>query len=261
MDTSNISQKESSVPAKEVVYLAKTNNFKKKLISLAVILAIMLIAAAVAWFNGMNIANKNAKQKLAELEKTIQEQQSQIKELKESPIVVSPASPTINLELIHSEINNIGELATTEYLFTDAAKFSDSKQIKNWNIPFTEKSFILRWSGKIKAGVELSKVTIDVDAESKKIVVSVPTAKILSYSVDSDSVEVLNEKDNIFNNISVDDKVKFDAKTEEAMKNRAIENGLIEKAQKNAEDILLRLIQSDPVAHDNYTVEFVINNV
>ncbi len=71
-------------------------------------------------------------------------------------------------------------------------------------------------------------------------------------------MEVLNEKDNIFNNISINDKVKFDSKTEEAIKNRAIENGLLEKAQKNAEDILSRLILSDPVAHEEYTVEFTV---
>ena len=42
------------------------------------------------------------------------------------------------------------------------------------------------------------------------------------------------------------------------MKKRAIENGLLEKAQKNAEDILLRLIQSDPAVGRNYSIEFVV---
>ena len=68
---------------------------------------------------------------------------------------------------------------------------------------------------------------------------------------------MLDEKDNIFNNITIDDKVKFDAKTENAMKQRAIENGLLEKAQKNAEDILKLLIQADAAVGDNYTIEFV----
>ena len=57
--------------------------------------------------------------------------------------------------------------------------------------------------------------------------------------------------------ITIDDKVKFDAKTENAMKQRAIENGLLEKAQKNAEDILKLLIQADAAVGDNYTIEFV----
>ena len=104
----------------------------------------------------------------------------------------------------------------------------------------------------------MNQVIIEVDKSGKKIFVSIPSASILSYEVDNDSVELLDEKNNIFNRISVDDKIDFDASTEEAIKNRAIENGILEKAQKNAEDILTRLIQSDPAVSSNYTIEFSV---
>lgn len=253
METPCIDKEENAQLKQELVCFAKARKFKKNIISVALILAAILVALTASWLNGRKQAKRSSESKIAELE-------AQIQELKESPMVVNPVAPTINLDILHSEIQNLGELATTEYLFTDAAKFSDSKQIKSWNIPFTEKSFILRWSGTIKAGIELNKVSITIDESTKRIIVSVPTAQILSYSIDSDSVEVLNEKDNIFNSISIDDKVRFDAKTESAMKQRAIENGLLEKAQKNAEDVLTRLIQSDPAARNGYTVEFVIND-
>lgn len=253
METPCTDKEENAQLKQELVRFAKARKFKKNIISVALILAAILVALTASWLNGRKQAERSSESKIAELE-------AQIQELKESPMVVNPVAPTINLDILHSEIQNLGELATTEYLFTDAAKFSDSKQIKSWNIPFTEKSFILRWSGTIKAGIELNKVSITIDESTKRIIVSVPTAQILSYSIDSDSVEVLNEKDNIFNSISIDDKVRFDAKTEIAMKQRAIENGLLEKAQKNAEDVLTRLIQSDPAARNGYTVEFVIND-
>lgn len=76
--------------------------------------------------------------------------------------------------------------------------------------------------------------------------------------MDNDSIELLDERNNIFNKISIDDKIDFDEKTEEAMKNRAIENGLLDKAQKNAEDVLMRLIQADQTVRNNYTIEFEI---
>lgn len=256
MDTT---ERENEEMQSELVSLAKKIRFKKRLISVAAILLVVLIAITASWLSGRSQAKKNAQEEIAELKAEIEAQNERIQELIETPIVVSPVSPKINLDIIHSEIKSIAELATFEYLFTDAAEFSDSKQIKNWNIPFTEKSFILRWSGEIKAGVDLEQVNIEVDESKKTFLVTMPAAEILSYSVDSDSVEVLNEKDNIFNNISVEDKVKFDAQTEDAMKKRAIENGLLEKAQKNAEDIIARLIQSDPAVDDNYTIEFIIN--
>lgn len=255
MDT--MAQQDESLQ-REIIALAKRSRFKRRFLTTAAILLVVLLAMLGAWMSGKSQAKEKTRDEIAELKAEIEAQKETINQLKEAPMVVSPVSPSINLEVIRSEINNIGELATTEYLFTDAAEFSDSKQIKSWNIPLTKKSFILKWSGVIKAGIELDKVTIEVDESEKKVHVSVPTAKILSYFVDGDSVEVLNEKDNIFNNISINDKVKFDSKTEEAIKNRAIENGLLEKAQKNAEDILSRLILSDPVAHEEYTVEFTV---
>ena len=149
-------------------------------------------------------------------------------------------------------------MATVEYLFTDAGEFSDSKQIKNWNIPLTEKSFLLKWSGVIKAGVDLKRLNVDVNDSANKIILTIPTAKILSYETDNDSVEVIYEKDNIFNSISINDKVKFDTATKDAMKTRAIETGLLDKAQQNAEDILSRMVKSIAAVGDNYTIEFTV---
>lgn len=238
--------------------IVKKSSAKRKLAIIAAAVALVLLTMVAAWFIGRNQAKQNAAAEIMELKTLLREQKLQIQELIDTPAVADAVSPKINLGIIYSEINEISELATMEYLFTDAAKFTDSKQFKNWNIPFTEKSFILKWNGVIKAGVKLDLVTIEVKEDENKIIVSVPAAEILSYEIDSDSVEVLDEKNNIFNNITVDDKVKFDAATEDAMKQRAIENGLLEKAQKNAENILLRLLQADPAIGSNYTIEFVV---
>ena len=66
-------------------------------------------------------------------------QNARINQLEEEKInpVVDPISPTISLDIINAELKEIGELATMEYMYTNAAKFSDAKKIKNWNIPFT----------------------------------------------------------------------------------------------------------------------------
>ena len=257
MEIIDTNEEENAGLQKELVRIAKKSKAKRKLITIAVVAVLVLLTVGGAWLSGRRQAKENAEAEIAELKAMIEEQDEKIQELIETPIVVSPVNPEIKLDIIYSEIKSISELATMEYLFTDAAEFTDSKQIKSWNIPFTEKSFILKWDGVIKAGVKLDLVTIEVNQDEKKITVSVPTAEILSYQIDTDSVEVLDEKDNIFNKISVDDKIKFDAATEEAMKQRAIENGLLEKAQANAEEILLRLLQANPAIGTEYTIEFV----
>ena len=231
---------------------------RKALISVALIIFVVVIFLSVVWFNGRNQAKMAAQAEIAELKAELQKKNDEIEALHEAPIVVSRVNPQIVLDVINSNINNIGELSTVEYLFTDTEEFSDSRQIKNWNVPFTEKSFILKWSGVIKAGIELKDLKVDVDDSANKIILTIPTAKILSYEIDNDSVKVITEKNNIFNSISVNDKVKADAATENAMKTRAIENGLLEKAQKNAEDILSRVVKSIAAVDDNYTIEFTV---
>lgn len=243
---------------KEMVRMARKSKLKRKVISTAIVCVIVLLTVLMAWIYGRNQAKQAAEAKIAELSTQLDEKEKEIQKLNEEPIVLTPVAPEIKLDIIRSRMNDIAELATIEYLFTDAAEFNDSKQIKSWDIPFTKKSFIMKWDGVIKAGVKLDQVTIDVNESAKKIVITMPMAEILSYEIDNDSVEVLDEKDNVFNKITVDDKIKFDAKTEEAMKERAIENGLLEKAQENAKEILLRLVAYDSEIEEYYTIEVVV---
>ena len=223
----------------ELVHLAKKHKLRRKLVSVLIVAAIFIGSILSAWLAG-RIQMKN-----------------KLKADSETPVVVNSIAPEIVLDIISSELKNIGELATIEYLFTDAAKFSDSKQIKDWNIPLTEKSFTLKWDGKIKAGVKIDEIDIDITATDKKIRITLPPAEILSYEIDNNSVEILDEKDNIFNNISIADKVKLDAAVEEEMKQRAIDNGLLEMAQANAEGAIAKLLCVNPDITSNYTIEFV----
>lgn len=170
--------------------------------------------------------------------------------------VVDPVSPEIVLDVINSEIKSIGELATTEYNYTNAAKFSDSKQINNWNIPFTEKSFIIRYSGVIKAGIDVEAIDTSADSLKKVITVRIPKAKILSHDIDTASAEILSEKDGWLNDIKLDDKLKFDEEMEKEMEQRAEKDGLLTKAQQNAEEIIARLLNANPTVKGSYTIEF-----
>ena len=236
-------------------YLRK-KKLKRILAISALVLALVIIIAA--FIGGRNSVAKSSEEQVAELEKIIEELELKIAEMEDTPIVIDPITPEIVLSDIYTEIREIGELASSEYLFTNAARFTDSKQIKSWNIPFTEKSFVMKWDGAIKAGIDLTAVTVEVKEDQSKIIVTMPKAEILSYEVFSDTAEVLDEKDNLFNSISIDDKVGFDQETEQEMKDRAVANGLLDKAQENAETLIYNLLFANPAIGDLYTIEFVI---
>ena len=104
----------------------------------------------------------------------------------------------------------------------------------------------------------MDQITTEVNEETKVLTVHLPQAEILSHQVDNDSVEILDERDGLFNPVRLDDKVKFDVATEAEMEERAIENSLLEKAQKNAEDIISKLINANPDIKGIYRIEFKV---
>ena len=181
-----------------------------------------------------------------------------IEEMTEDPVVIDPITTEIDLAVIDAELKEIGELATMKYMYTNAARFTDSKQIKNWNIPFTQKSFIVKWNGEIKAGVDVDGIRTKVNKIEKVLAVCIPEAKILSHDLDEENTELLDEKSGLFNPISVKDKIKFDATMVGEMEQRAVERGLLEKAQKNAEAVILNILEANPAIKGTYSIKFEV---
>ena len=85
-----------------------------------------------------------------------------------------------------------------------------------------------------------------------------PNAEIPSHEIDNNSIETLDEKDGLFNPVKVEDVRQFDTVSKDAMEDRAIENGILDKALKNAEDIIEKLVNSDVVQEQGYTIKFEV---
>jgi len=215
--------------------------YKKMLLATFAVVAILLFVTVILF--GI-ISKKNQK----------------IKDLENSPLVVNPITTEISLDTIISKMTNIGELTSQEFLYTNAGKFSDPKEIGNIKLPFafTTKSFVAKWDGSIKAGIDLADVTITTDEAAKKVIVNMPNAKILSHKIDDESFEALDEKNGLFNPIEITDYKEFEVACKAEMEERAIEKGLLEKATTNAQDIIRNLINTDPIASQEYEIVFEI---
>ena len=83
-----------------------------------------------------------------------------------------------------------------------------------------------------------------------------PKARILSHQIDKDSIETLDQKDGLFNPVKVEDVRTFDSVSQDAMEERAIENGILDKAFENAKNIIRKIIDNDLVEELGYTVCF-----
>ena len=153
-------------------------------------------------------------------------------------------------------MKSMSELATMEYSYTNAGKYSNPKQLFGKDVPFTTKSFIAKWEGTIKAGINIEKTTSDINQIDNIITIYLPKAEVLSHEIHEESFETLDEKNGLFNKIEVDDIREFDKESKDAMEQRALENGILEKAAESAEVIIQGLLYMSPEISELYTIQF-----
>jgi hypothetical protein len=140
----------------------------------------------------------------------------------------------ISGEEIRSSMANIGKLCTAEYSYTHVERVDSSREIKGFQIPFTTATFIYSYDGTILAGIDFTQIQIEKDDIAKKIKVTLPEAEMISSEIDQDSFELYDEKNNIFNPISVTDVADSIADLKNSEEEKAMEEGLLDKAKANA---------------------------
>ena len=102
---------------------------------------------------------------------------------------------------IRNQLTEINELAVYSYDYSKVGKFSNKLSFNGWDIPLTQKNFIITYDGTIKAGINLGEAKVDIDQNNLNI--TLPATKILSHEIDENSIEVYDESSNIFNQINL----------------------------------------------------------
>lgn len=143
------------------------------------------------------------------------------------------------------KLSEIGELNTAEYVYT-LTQVVDKEAIKivNIKIPFTSSKIVYSYSGTIKAGIDFTKTIIEVDELNKKVTVKMPEAQIFSNELDNDSFKIYDEKNSVFNKISINDFNQSQADLKQAAADAAEEKGILEMAKDNAKKILENTIKN-----------------
>ena len=169
--------------------------------------------------------------------------------------------PEITSTGITQQLQDIEELATLSYNYTKVGEFSNSLQFNGWDIPLTQKSFLITYDGQLKAGIKMDKIKVDVSNDN--ITVSIPDIEILSNEIDESSIEVYDESRNIFNPISVNDYATFATSQKEAVEAEAIENGLLSQAATKTQDTIKKYLNAIPGIEGNYQIDvkFIESNI
>ena len=152
-------------------------------------------------------------------------------------------APTITSSMLKEELKYVKDLVTVEYRYTNAGK-AEFPRYKN--IPFTDKSFIAIYDGVIKYGVDLSAVEIRVNEMERTVTVTIPASKLISHEIDEKSFQALDEKNGLFNQISIDDVTEFRQAQKDEMEAKAVARGLPSQAQEQCGTAIEALLRATP---------------
>lgn len=168
-------------------------------------------------------------------------------EHKEDKVVV-----TVNTETIEDGLNDMGFLVTQEYYFTMVETYTkDKKVLKFFN---ATSQLAYSYEGSVTAGVDFESIKVKRDDENKVIMVEVPEAKIQTVIIDKDSFKAYSEKESIWNKFKMEDYNMSLAEFEKAAKEKAQKNGVLDRAQEQAEALIVNFIRNQQGISD-YKIE------
>ena len=160
---------------------------------------------------------------------------------------------TVNTQIIEDGLRDMGILITEEYYFTQVEEYSTSKRVLIFD---SKASFTYSYDGVVNAGIDCNKVSVDKDEDNKRITIHIPSAEIIGVSIDKNSFKVYEEKDGLWNKADIknynDSLIEF----ENAAKSKAIEKGIVKKADEGALKMISSFVGS-LIDSDEYKIEYI----
>lgn len=143
---------------------------------------------------------------------------------------------------IEEKVTKLVELSTIKYNYTNVVEYDDKKQVNGMNIPFTNKRFILKYSGYIKAGIDLN--TIDINVKDKETIeITMTKPEIFENVISEEDVYFYDERESVFNKLSFKDLYSVLVEEKERMKEEVLEKGILSDAEKNGSEIINSLLE------------------
>ena len=150
----------------------------------------------------------------------------------------------ITADILTDGLRDVGLLVTGEYYFTEVVGYSSVKTLWKFELPLTESSYLISYDGVVTAGVDLSGAAVTKDDAQKRVTVTLPKAEIRNVDIDPESFTLYSEKQGVGNRVSVTDFNDSLVTLEQTAREKAIERGLLDRADGNARRIARNFVGS-----------------
>ena len=147
--------------------------------------------------------------------------------------------------IIDFGFKDVGELVTQEWygrILEDSSK--DRKIFNKISVPFTESRIIFSLDVEVTAGLNFKEIEQDISEDGKTVTITLPKAKIYKYYQVPNTFNSYLDDESWFTNINSKERHDLEDAVVEKGKEKALEAGLLEKADKNAKTIIEQMVKA-----------------
>ncbi len=152
----------------------------------------------------------------------------------------SNKQPRYDSSAIMEKIAYVKELSLVKYNYSGVISYSDYMKFMNLQVPLTEKKFMIRYSGYVKAGIDVSQASVFVSGKNVKVILPKPT--IQETVIDEKTIQVFDESMNIFNPTKVADYQKAIVGENNKIMQDALGKGILTESSDQAHKFITSLL-------------------
>ncbi|NLO70879.1 MAG: DUF4230 domain-containing protein [Porphyromonadaceae bacterium] len=142
---------------------------------------------------------------------------------------------------IMEKISYVKDLSLVKYNYSGVISYKDAMKFMNMQVPLTEKSFLIRYNGYVKAGIDMSNAHVTVSGKSVKVTLPKPT--IQEIVIDEKSIQVFDETMNVFNPTKIADYQKAIVGEKNKITQDALSKGILTESSDQAHKFITSLLK------------------
>lgn len=154
---------------------------------------------------------------------------------------VGSRAPVVTHEIVVEQLREVAKLVASELTLRDVVTYEQSRL-------GSTKRTLLVVTGRVSAGINLTRAQVNVDQAKKVIVVTLPSAEIIS--VDVSNVTTYDERAGLWNPFTTDDRDEIRRRIRAQLVTAAEQSGILGHADQAAAKALTNLL-----TRDGYTVQ------
>ena len=154
---------------------------------------------------------------------------------------IGSRAPVVTHEIVVEQLREVAKLVASELTLRDVVTYEQSRL-------GSTKRTLLVVTGRVSAGINLTRAQVNVDQAKKVIAVTLPSAEIIS--VDVSNVTTYDERAGLWNPFTTDDRDEIRRRIRAQLVTAAEQSGILGHADQAAAKALTNLL-----TRDGYTVQ------